>query len=52
MKFHLHHNQNYNHPQTFVRDVTMTVAGIRTEAVLHTFFPLSYFAIYVLFEFG
>ena len=46
------HNQNYNHPQTFVHDVTMTVAGIHTEAVLDTFFPLSYFAIYVLFEFG
>ena len=34
------HNQNYNHPQTFVHDVTMTVAGIHTEAVLDTLFFL------------
>lgn len=30
----------------------MTVAGIHTEAVLHTFFSLSYLAIHVLFESG
>ena len=56
IKFHFHHSQNYNHPQTFVHDVTMTVAGIHTEAVLHTFFcklfflyHISQFMCYLLF---
>ena len=51
MKFHLHHNQNYNHPQTFVHDVIWQV--YTQKLFYHVFIiSLSYFAIYVLFEFG